>query len=176
MGSCIIYIPHSSGAIRSSAFLCLRDMGNRFTSSHRIADNEQLARSGTNCLENLVVSNGSQFSSDMWQRACQCIQDIFTSTVPKELLTWRPEVHTIGAPTSESTPTHSPTRTLTSGNSYDTVSHGLWSLNEKNDFAFGYLSWYKNVSLLNPLSPSIKLQILLLCFHTFLTEVVKRSC
>ena len=28
----------------------------------------------------------------------------------------------------------------------------------------------------NPLSPSIKLQILLLCFHTFLTEVVGRSC
>ena len=29
---------------------------------------------------------------------------------------------------------------------------------------------------INPLSPSIKLQILLLCFHTFLTEVVGRSC
>ena len=28
----------------------------------------------------------------------------------------------------------------------------------------------------NPLSPSIKLQTLLLCFHTFLTEVVRRSC
>ena len=28
----------------------------------------------------------------------------------------------------------------------------------------------------NPLSPSVKLQILLLCFHTFLTEVVGRSC
>ena len=31
-------------------------------------------------------------------------------------------------------------------------------------------------SLINPLSPGIKLQILLLCFHTFLTEVVGRSC
>ena len=28
----------------------------------------------------------------------------------------------------------------------------------------------------NPLSPGIKLQILLLWFHTFLTEVVGRSC
>ena len=28
----------------------------------------------------------------------------------------------------------------------------------------------------NPLSPSIKFQILLLCFHTFLTKVVGRSC
>ena len=32
------------------------------------------------------------------------------------------------------------------------------------------------VYTVNPLSPSIKLQILLLCFHTFLTEVVGRSC
>ena len=31
-------------------------------------------------------------------------------------------------------------------------------------------------SVLNPLSPGIKLQILLLCFHTFLTELVGRSC
>ena len=30
--------------------------------------------------------------------------------------------------------------------------------------------------LINLLSPSIKLQFLLLCFHTFLTEVVGRSC
>ena len=28
----------------------------------------------------------------------------------------------------------------------------------------------------NPLSPGIRLQILLLCFHIFLTEVVGRSC
>ena len=29
---------------------------------------------------------------------------------------------------------------------------------------------------LNPLRPSIKLQILLLCFHTFITDVKGRSC
>ncbi|XP_020613851.1 brefeldin A-inhibited guanine nucleotide-exchange protein 1-like [Orbicella faveolata] len=85
-------------------------------------DNEQLARSGTNCLENLVVSNGSQFSSDMWQRACRCIRDIFTSTVPSELLTWRPEVHTMGLPTPESTPAHSPTLTPAQGHSFDNKS------------------------------------------------------
>ena len=28
----------------------------------------------------------------------------------------------------------------------------------------------------NPLSPSIKLQIFLLCFHTVLTQVAGRSC
>ena len=33
-----------------------------------------------------------------------------------------------------------------------------------------------NVKSINPLSPSTKLQILMLCFHTFLTEVVGRSC
>ena len=30
--------------------------------------------------------------------------------------------------------------------------------------------------IINPISPSIKLHILLLCFHTFLTGVVGRSC
>ena len=35
---------------------------------------------------------------------------------------------------------------------------------------------YNVRSELNPLSPSIRFQILLLCFHTFLTEVVGRSC
>ena len=44
-----------------------------------------------------------------------------------------------------------------------------------------HLVWGNNVTHLgmrafNPLSPSIKLQILFLCFHTFLTEVVERSC
>ena len=39
---------------------------------------------------------------------------------------------------------------------------------------------YKNIlekdkGVINRLSPSIKLQILFLCFHTFLTEVVGRS-
>ena len=32
------------------------------------------------------------------------------------------------------------------------------------------------VMYFNPLTPSIKLQFLLLCFHVFLTEVVGRSC
>ena len=29
---------------------------------------------------------------------------------------------------------------------------------------------------INPLSPSIKLQIILLCFHTFITDVMGRGC
>ncbi|CAH1100996.1 unnamed protein product [Psylliodes chrysocephalus] len=54
-------------------------------------DNEQLARSGTNCLENLVNSNGSKFNEDTWDKTSQCMLDIFKSTVPSALLTWKPE-------------------------------------------------------------------------------------
>ncbi|KAJ8959328.1 hypothetical protein NQ318_022014 [Aromia moschata] len=54
-------------------------------------DNEQLARSGTNCLENLVNSNGHKFSEQTWDKTCRCMLDIFDSTVPSALLTWKPE-------------------------------------------------------------------------------------
>ncbi|XP_028926127.1 brefeldin A-inhibited guanine nucleotide-exchange protein 2 isoform X2 [Ornithorhynchus anatinus] len=53
-------------------------------------DNEQLARSGTNCLENLVILNGEKFSSDVWDETCNCMLDIFKTTIPHVLLTWRP--------------------------------------------------------------------------------------
>ena len=35
---------------------------------------------------------------------------------------------------------------------------------------------FNEMEPINPLSPGVKLQILLLCFHTFLREVVERSC
>lgn len=54
-------------------------------------DNEQLARSGTNCLENLVISNGTKFNDDTWNKTCQIMLDIFNSTLPVTLLTWKPE-------------------------------------------------------------------------------------
>ncbi|XP_059144360.1 brefeldin A-inhibited guanine nucleotide-exchange protein 1-like isoform X2 [Physella acuta] len=54
-------------------------------------DNEQLARSGTNCLENLVISNGSKFSISAWDQTCSCMLDIFKSTIPHKLLSWQPE-------------------------------------------------------------------------------------
>uniref|UniRef100_A0A6I8RJ48 ADP ribosylation factor guanine nucleotide exchange factor 2 n=1 Tax=Xenopus tropicalis TaxID=8364 RepID=A0A6I8RJ48_XENTR len=53
-------------------------------------DNEQLARSGTNCLENLVILNGEKFSPEVWDKTCTCMLDIFKSTIPSVLLTWRP--------------------------------------------------------------------------------------
>ncbi|XP_050306443.1 brefeldin A-inhibited guanine nucleotide-exchange protein 1 [Anthonomus grandis grandis] len=54
-------------------------------------DNEQLAKSGTNCLENLVNSNGQKFTEDTWDKTCKCMLDIFDSTIPTALLTWKPE-------------------------------------------------------------------------------------
>lgn len=54
-------------------------------------DNEQLARSGTNCLENLVNSNGHKFDETTWNKTCQCMLDIFDSTIPTALLTWKPD-------------------------------------------------------------------------------------
>ncbi|XP_077991507.1 brefeldin A-inhibited guanine nucleotide-exchange protein 1-like [Glandiceps talaboti] len=54
-------------------------------------DNEQLARSGTNCLENLVISNGTKFQPFVWNKVCQCMLDIFRTTIPQTLLSWKPE-------------------------------------------------------------------------------------
>ncbi|KAK2184722.1 hypothetical protein NP493_255g01035 [Ridgeia piscesae] len=54
-------------------------------------DNEQLARSGTNCLENLVICNGHKFSDDVWDKTCNCISTIFQATIPHSLLTWSQE-------------------------------------------------------------------------------------
>ncbi|KAL4236729.1 Brefeldin A-inhibited guanine nucleotide-exchange protein 1 [Mactra antiquata] len=54
-------------------------------------DNEQLARSGTNCLENLVISNGTKFTPEAWDSTCTCMLDIFRNTIPHNLLVWRPD-------------------------------------------------------------------------------------
>ncbi|XP_069047643.1 brefeldin A-inhibited guanine nucleotide-exchange protein 1 isoform X1 [Lepisosteus oculatus] len=53
-------------------------------------DNEQLARSGTNCLENVVILNGEKFTLETWDKTCNCMLDIFKTTIPHALLTWRP--------------------------------------------------------------------------------------
>jgi len=54
-------------------------------------NNEQLARSGTNCLENLVISNGTKFDMNTWELTTICILDIFKQTLPRDLLYWRPD-------------------------------------------------------------------------------------
>lgn len=69
--------------------LLLQDLYNQFIWCVQ-QNNEQLARSGTNCLENLVISNGSKFNDDIWIKTCDCILKIFKNTVPHELMTWKP--------------------------------------------------------------------------------------
>lgn len=53
-------------------------------------DNEQLARSGTNCLENLIISTGTRFQERTWIESAECMDSIFKATLPNDLLTWRP--------------------------------------------------------------------------------------
>ncbi|CAH1254723.1 ARFGEF1 [Branchiostoma lanceolatum] len=69
-------------------------------------DNEQLARSGTNCLENMVISNGNKFTPETWDETCNLMLDIFKTTIPHALLTWKP-----GGPESEP-PSPSTTKSL----------------------------------------------------------------
>ena len=45
-------------------------------------EDEQLARSAINCLENLVLLNGSRFTNGMWTMSVDLIRDIFDSTLP----------------------------------------------------------------------------------------------
>uniref|UniRef100_A0A8C4SFB1 ADP-ribosylation factor guanine nucleotide-exchange factor 2 (brefeldin A-inhibited) n=1 Tax=Erpetoichthys calabaricus TaxID=27687 RepID=A0A8C4SFB1_ERPCA len=52
-------------------------------------DNEQLARSGINCLENLIIHNGNKFCPLVWDQTCSCMLEIFKTTIPYTLLTWR---------------------------------------------------------------------------------------
>lgn len=72
-------------------------------------NNEQLARSGTNCLENLVISNGSKFEKDTWDATCSCILEIFKQTLPDELMTWKPDMNQTQQPQMLNMPRHSVT-------------------------------------------------------------------
>ncbi|VDK60765.1 unnamed protein product [Anisakis simplex] len=53
-------------------------------------ENEQLARSAINCIENLLLLNGSRFTPKMWEETVTLIVNIFKSTLPHSLLTWEP--------------------------------------------------------------------------------------
>ncbi|CAF3269094.1 unnamed protein product [Rotaria socialis] len=59
-------------------------------------NNEQLARSGTNCLENFVIACGQHFTPKIWEKLCTCILGVFHSTLPQTLLTWRPDSESSG--------------------------------------------------------------------------------
>lgn len=53
--------------------------------------NEQLARTGTECLHILVMSNGTKFTDESWQLACDLVTSLFDTTAPKELHNYRPD-------------------------------------------------------------------------------------
>lgn len=55
---------------------------NKQTPYFSFPDNEQLARSGTNCLENVVILNGEKFTLEIWDKTCTCMLDIFKTTIP----------------------------------------------------------------------------------------------
>lgn len=98
-------------------------------------NNEQLARSGTNCLENLVISNGSKFSADTWDSTCACILEIFKHTLPEELLSWKPDMNQVPPTSALNQPRHSVTENgevrhgiLKRSNSQ----HSVYSLNSED--------------------------------------------
>ncbi|VDK79873.1 unnamed protein product [Litomosoides sigmodontis] len=51
-------------------------------------ENEQLARSAVNCLESLLLLNGSKFTVQMWNETIILIANIFNIILPHSLLTW----------------------------------------------------------------------------------------
>ncbi|KAG1705092.1 Brefeldin A-inhibited guanine nucleotide-exchange protein 1 [Nymphon striatum] len=70
-------------------------------------DNEQLAKSGTNCLENLVISNGFKFTEEIWGKTCLCMLEIFRTTIPQSLLTWSPNASSgNNVPKTDESPHH----------------------------------------------------------------------
>jgi brefeldin A-inhibited guanine nucleotide-exchange protein len=84
-------------------------------------NNEQLARSGTNCLENLVISNGTKFDMDTWENTSCCILDIFKQTLPTELLTWKPDPNAT-LQHQNSLPNHNPRHSITENGE---IRHGI---------------------------------------------------
>uniref|UniRef100_A0A673HXH6 Brefeldin A-inhibited guanine nucleotide-exchange protein 1-like n=1 Tax=Sinocyclocheilus rhinocerous TaxID=307959 RepID=A0A673HXH6_9TELE len=48
-------------------------------------DNEQLARSGTNCLENVVILNGEKFNAETWDKTCNSGHFVFPYAISPEV-------------------------------------------------------------------------------------------
>jgi brefeldin A-inhibited guanine nucleotide-exchange protein len=54
-----------------------------FSEENIFLDNEQLAKSGMNCLENFVIACGQRFTPTIWERTCTCILQVFRLTLPE---------------------------------------------------------------------------------------------
>ena len=52
-------------------------------------DNEQLARTATECLHILVMNNGVKFSDGSWELTVNFIRKFFDTTAPKALMDFR---------------------------------------------------------------------------------------
>ena len=57
-------------------------------------DNEQLAKSGMNCLENLVMGAGQSFREVDWDLIIDTITDVYASTLPADMRIWKPTLDT----------------------------------------------------------------------------------
>lgn len=57
-------------------------------------ENEQLARTGTECLHILVMSNGFSFQDSTWELAVTTISNLFEDTAPRELYLFSPIAET----------------------------------------------------------------------------------
>ena len=61
------------------------------TAAHLLfSDNEQLAKSGMNCLENLVMGAGHSFREADWDLIIDTITDVYAQTLPADMRIWKP--------------------------------------------------------------------------------------
>ena len=54
-------------------------------------DNKELAIASLDCLESFVTTNGRHFSRLYWDKTVDCLEKIFSATLPQALLMWRSE-------------------------------------------------------------------------------------
>ncbi|KAI3379400.1 hypothetical protein SNEBB_010468 [Seison nebaliae] len=52
-------------------------------------ENEHLIRAAIECLQNIIIKNGSIFTFNDWANTTKCFASIFVETSPKELLKWK---------------------------------------------------------------------------------------
>lgn len=121
-----------------------------------VSDNEQLARSGSNCLENLIISNGSTFSVETWQSTCNCVVQIFRDTQPSQLLVWRPDPDP--TQTQENTVSHVITHGMIGVTGADTgvLSTTYTNTNDADRTVFLDLRCYHPVGAWEPLNTTRK--------------------
>lgn len=69
-----------------------------------LQENEQLARSSTNCIENFVISCGMDFDEKTWSKTADLLIKVFRKTRPDDLLTWKPPPQFAGETKDKNSP------------------------------------------------------------------------